>query len=76
MYPPLLCTVAANGRIDPLERVCRNSKAIIINALKWDMEQNALESSRYSLLCFMIVSIFARLRGNEEISELLNLFDF
>ena len=34
---------------------CRNPKAIIIHALKWDIEQDVLESSWYPLICFMIV---------------------
>ena len=38
-----------------MEIACRNPKAIIIHALKWDIEQDALESSWYPLICFMIV---------------------
>ena len=76
IYTLVLCMSAADGSIVALEIVCRNLKAIIIHALKWDIEQGPLESSWYSLLFHGCEGIFARLGSNEEIPEFLNLSDF
>lgn len=49
------CTLFFSVCWQQMEIACRNPKAIIIHALKWDIEQDALESSWYPLICFMIV---------------------
>lgn len=89
MNPFLLHTLAAKERINPLEIVCGTQSLLLLTIYffnmiftfsiildwKWDFKQNALASSQHSLLCVMLVSFFAELKGHEKIPEFLNLFD-